>query len=488
MMRRHGLIHIMIILAGAILCGLNLMPESLTHASSQRVLIVYDAQNTGDGGAKRIDVLQRSLTSLDLHVKTVAQSDYQQGMLSQGHYSGVITVINWPAVGITNKRFLADRQAYHGIKLHIGGDLTQQEATAMGAKRVIRYQQQLTLKTTGDSTSLPFLKTITLLTHLPSHVHQYGHLVTQSGTENGHAYGVTSNQNGYLPFLVTSGDGLITAQRLLADLFSQSASHHPLLTITKVTPYSDLSRLVQLSRYLNRHHIRFAVSAVSVAENAELAAYRQYTKRLRQVELNGGVIFLQTPKIGGASAASGNKLNQLMTGELVDLANQAVFPVGISSAGYWNQDIVLRKNALSKASSWVLLPNKAPTYLKQDNNAAVAKTTYMAMPFHSVAHQPLTNLPLATALTINTPDSRKRVRIIEQQVTQTHFHWADLQTNGFQGTIHVGTTALAYKNGHYYLNGHRQRVTHNVASPYKTPKPVATQPLFKRFFKVQGCF
>lgn len=37
MMRRHGLIHIMIILAGAILCGLNLMPESLTHASSQRV-------------------------------------------------------------------------------------------------------------------------------------------------------------------------------------------------------------------------------------------------------------------------------------------------------------------------------------------------------------------------------------------------------------------------------------------------------------------
>ncbi len=464
-----------------------MVPTPRIQASAQRVLLVYDAQNTSAHGDQKIDQMQRSLTALDLRVKTVAQSDYQAGMIQQGHYTGVITLVNWAAVGITNKAFIRDRDAYKGIKLHIGDGLTDQEASDLGAKKTVLYQQQLSLKTGETSQALPFKQAVTVLTHQSARSVTYGHLITSNGTSS-YAYGLTYHGCAYLPFLNTSGASLTTSQQLLAHLFGKQATYQPLLTVTKVTPYSNLARLVSLSRYLKEQHIPFAISAVSVTDNSELAAYRAYTKALREVELNDGVIFLQTPKVGGASAADGSYLNQLMTGELVDLANQAVYPVGISSAGYWNQDSVLRKNALQKASSWLLLANKAPSYLKQDNDAAVAQQAIVATPLNSVAVNTNSVFAVPTALTVSLPTGKQQLKHVESTIKAAGYKWTNPRTNGYQSTIRVGTTALDYRNGNFYLNGHLQRVTRKVASPYKTPKPVAAQPLFKKFFKYQSLF
>lgn len=481
---QHWLLSVTLLLSSILLV---MVPMNHVQASVQRVLLVYDAQNTSARGNQKIDILQRTLTALNLRVKTVAQTDYQAGMIKQGHYTGVITMVNWSAVGITNKTFIRDRDAYRGIKLHIGDGLTAKEASELGATKMVLYQQQMALKTAKTSKSLPFKQAITVLTHQSSDAVMYGRLVTPDGNVD-YAYGTVNHHDAYLPFFNTSGIGLATSQQLLAHLFTKQTTNRPLLTIRKVTPYSNLTRLVSLSRYLRQQHIPFAISAVSVTDNSELAAYRTYTKALREVELNGGVVFLQTPQVGGASASDGTLLDRLMTGELVDLANQAVFPVGISSEGYWNQDAVLRKNALQKSSSWLLLANKTPTYLKQDNDAVVAQRAFAATPLKTVSAKMVSDFAVPTALTISLPTSKSQLRHVERTIVHAGFEWANLQTNGYRSTIRTGTTELVYHDGKYYLNGHQQRVTRKVASPYKTPKPVATQPLFKGFFKFQGQF
>ncbi len=150
---------------------------------------------------KKIDILQRTLTALNLRVKTVAQTDYQAGMIKQGHYTGVITMVNWSAVGITNKTFIRDRDAYRGIKLHIGDGLTAKEASELGATKMVLYQQQMALKTAKTSKSLPFKQAITVLTHQSSDAVMYGRLVTPDGNVD-YAYGTVNHHDAYLPFFL----------------------------------------------------------------------------------------------------------------------------------------------------------------------------------------------------------------------------------------------------------------------------------------------
>lgn len=65
-----------------------------SERDDNRVLLVYDSQNTVEQGEKKIDTLQRMLAGMGLKVKTVKESEYQKGELNHS-YQGVITMINW---------------------------------------------------------------------------------------------------------------------------------------------------------------------------------------------------------------------------------------------------------------------------------------------------------------------------------------------------------------------------------------------------------
>ena len=65
-----------------------------SERDDNRVLLVYDSQNTVEQGEKKIDTLQRMLAGMGLKVKTVKEGEYQKGELNRS-YQGVITMINW---------------------------------------------------------------------------------------------------------------------------------------------------------------------------------------------------------------------------------------------------------------------------------------------------------------------------------------------------------------------------------------------------------
>lgn len=476
----------LLIFIGVVLT-LFIYPGSV-DAASNKVLLVYDYENTAKGDYAKIDSIQRVLTSLNLRVKTVSQENYYKGMLNQ-NYLGVVTLINWPQVGLTNQTFIRDRQRFKGIKLHIGDNLTDSEAAALGGKRQKIYQQQLLLKDQGNQQLLPFSETMTVLSQLKKTTQEFGVLASQQKFERRYSYGVINNQNGYLPYFETSGLSFMTAVSTMAHLFDRNGNYRPLLTITGVSPYSDLKFLDQVSKYCYQQNIPFAVSTVTVSANTEMAAYHRFTTVLKKIEDRNGIIFLQTPQVGGATSASAQELNERMTASIVAFANHQIYPVGISSAGYWNQDRVLRQEALVKANHWLFLPSKTTTFVKQDNNAQIARQSFFAVTANSlgtIKQKDDLKFAISTAITIPVPTSTAKMTDFKRQIQAFHIQWYNPVDQSLETKINTGSTVVAYKAGNYFLNGQRKTITAKISSVNENLQKTKTQPLFSRFFHLQG--
>lgn len=67
-MRRFELICVML---GLFFISWFSTPINVQAANNNRVLLVYDSQNTSAAANQNIDALQRTLTSMNLRVKTV---------------------------------------------------------------------------------------------------------------------------------------------------------------------------------------------------------------------------------------------------------------------------------------------------------------------------------------------------------------------------------------------------------------------------------
>lgn len=477
---------LLLIFIGIVLT-LFIYPSSV-EAASNRVLLVYDSENTAKDDYSKIDSIQRVLTSLNLKVKTVSQEDYYKGMLKPS-YLGVVTLVNWRQVGLTNQNFIHDRQHFRGIKLHIGDDLTDSEATDLGGKRHKIYQQQLLLKDQGNQQLLPFSETMTVLSRLEKTTKNFGVLASQQKNERRYAYGVINNKDGYLPYFETSGLSFMTAVSAMAHLFNRNGNYRPLLTITGVSPYSNLKFLNQVSKYCYQQNISFAVSTVTVSANTEMAAYQQFTTVLKKIEDRNGMIFLQTPQVGGATSASAQELNERITSSIVAFANHQIYPVGISSAGYWNQDQVLRKEALIKANHWLLLPSKTTTFVKQDNDAQIAQQSFFAMKASSLETIKRNNdleFAIPTAVTIPIPTSTAKMVDFKQQIQSLNVQWYNPVNQNLKTKVDTGSTVVVYRAGEYFLNGQQKRITTEISSVNEKPEKAKTQPLFSRFFHLQG--
>ncbi len=457
--------------------------------TGNQVMLVYDSQNKSDEKPHDIDVLQRSLTSMGLNVQTVSQADYHKGMLTS-KYQAVITMINWPEVGLTNQDFIHDRARFKGIELHIGQDLTEDESHRLQAAPKKLYQQQLILKSQGSSQVLPFSETLTVFDHLPTSAQRFGQLSPQQNDQPSYPYGLIQGNMGYLPYFEGKGLSLIVALDLMAHLFHRVVSSRPLLTITGVSPYVDLKLLQELGAFLQKNQIPFAISTVTVSDNTELRAYRDFTKVLRRIELDDGVIFMQVPKIGGATAADATLLNQVVDTSLVNLANYQVYPVGLSAPGYWNQDKLLRSASLKKSQAWLLLSNRTPLYLHQDNRSQVSEgKSWLTLSIKSVMS--VQKLPSRfdspTALTVPMPSRKTQLTEIERQITKLPLDWYDPVSEQMKTQIETGGVLIAYDSGQYILNGRDKQIT--MSTPHlaqQMKQAPATRPLFKGFFKVEG--
>ena len=484
-------LNFLLLLLIGLVSGLFAIPAQPVQAATipKRVMLVYDSRNDVANDKENIDTLQRSLTSMNLQVKTVEQSDYESGMLTN-KFAGVITMINWRQVGLINQHFITDRDKFQGIKLHIGEDLTDNETNELGVKVQKIYQQQLILKDEDNEELLPFKNSIIVITQTAEKTQSIGTLTTQQTDSKTYPYGYINGKYGYLPFFSKSGLSQMVAVKMIGKLFNQTGNYQPLLTFTKVTPYSNLRRLDELSKFCYQNEIPFAVSIVSVSENTEMKAFDRYTAVLRNIENRGGVIFLQAPEISSNADSNGQILEQNFMTYIVSLARHQVYPVGISANGFWNQDKVLRHNSLRFASHWILLPDgEKVTYVKQDNDSKTAQQSYFAMPASSlndVKKDSLTSFPIPTALTIDLPYSKKSLNLVESTIKNLNLSWFDPVNDDLRTEINTDTTHLEYQHGSYFANGQEEEIKSSNTDLTRQFSDGAPTSLFSNFFKVQG--
>lgn len=466
------------------------MPVS---AASKRVLIVYDAINPTVDGQKKLAGLQQIFASTGVATQTERLSDYHSGQLTTKAYAGVVTLINWPQGDLKNAEFTRDRAAFTGKKLHVGQKLSAAEARGLHATRRNVYHQQLILSAKGQQQLLPFSEDITLLkTHGKARC--YGTLRPQNQGIGRYPYGTVVGQQGYLPYFEASGFSQVLAAQTIAQLFGKRQQRQPLLTITGVTPYSDLKRLTTLAQQLNAAGIPFAISTTSVADNTSLAAFSHFTKALRIVENNQGIIFLQVPVVGAANKQSGSLLEQTMVEELNQLGQRQVMPVGISAPVYWNQDKVFRKYGLTRATNVLLLPNPATTtFAYQDNLGGSYAQTWTGLSLNSLltvknGQQVAVNqlkFPVPTALTVAFPTNQKQLTALTRRVTRLNVNWYQPQ-DSLQTKITSASATFGYKQGTYYLNGSPVTIGSEATGIPKYHFSQKRHVALDSYFKVQG--
>jgi uncharacterized protein YdaL len=185
----------------------------------------------------------------------------------------------------------------------------------------------------SDQQLLPFSDHLEVLDQLPANAIKVGQLTSQQTDQKTYDYGVIVGKNAYLPYLKTRGLSLLVAEQTITQLFGQTQQYQPLLTFTDVSPYANLKVLDQLSEYCYKRKIPFAISTTTVSDNTDLQAFAQFTAFLRRIEKRNGVIFVQTPVIGGATQSDGQKLSEMFTSYLVSFSRYQVYPVGISAPG-----------------------------------------------------------------------------------------------------------------------------------------------------------
>lgn len=483
----------LIILTIISLVGIGWKQPTVAQGADKRVLIVYDALNPTVKGQRKLAGLQQLLTSIGVTTQTEKLSDYYAGQLTTKKYMGVVTLVNWPQGDLHNAAFTRNQQTFSGKKLHVGQQLSQAEAHQLHAVRHNVYHQQLTLSAGGQQQLLPFSENITLLT-VKRKAQNFGQLRPQNQGIGHYPYGTVVGRAGYLPYFEANGFSQVLAAQTIATLFGNVRQRKPLLTITGVTPYSDLNRLTQLATKLNAAGIPFAISTTSVADNTSLAAFSKFTKALRIVENNQGIIFLQVPIVGAANRQSGALLEQTMVEELNQLGQRQVMPVGISAPVYWNQDKVFRRYGLARSSNVLLLPNPATTtFAAQDNLGATYGQTWTGLSLNSLltvknGRQIAVNrleFPTRTALTVPFPTSQKKLTAMVKRVTQLNVGWYQPQDH-LQTKITSASATFDYRQGIYYLNGSPVTIGTEATGIPKYHFSQTRHVALDKYFKVQG--
>lgn len=461
-------------------------------ATTPKVLLAYDAIDATENRGENIPAVQRLLTSAGVRVKVQAISQYRQGELKSGHYTGVVTLVNWPTVPIANQAFLKDRAAFQGQQLHIGSDLRPAEAQALGATATVLYRRQLQVHLDGTTQLLPYQTDTAVLQRVPSGAKAYGsfQIVGESTT---YPAAVVKGKAGFIPYYNGQGISQLIAERVVAAMFAPSqAAMPPLLLIQGVTPYSNLTQLKALANHLYGQGIPFAISATTVSKNFDLLAFRRYAAALRVVEAAGGLIFMRMPAVGDPGVSGGPLLRDTLTSMVTGLAQQKVFAVGWATPTYFNRDAVFRKYGLKAATTIIQLQDPSATpYAKQDDAPGVYKQAYTVVSGDSLLEQkygtPLATQPwsfaLPTAVTFTMPNSTKARLGLQQRLKQFNFDWQPNTT--MAGRIDIGMITTAYQHGQYYLNG---QVT-DTQYQAQTTKKISTKPglsLVNRYFKVQG--
>ena len=475
---------------------------NVAKASSQKVLIVYDSKNEQNHGTDKIDSLKRFFISSHFQVSTKSMVDYQKGDLNDS-YQGIITMINWPAANLKSASFNQDLNQFKGKKIHIGPNLSKAELSDLKAQSQNVYSNHVKLKINDNEQPLKGNTALTVLRNVSNDAKKIGQY--QSGNDEYNA-GIIEGQAAFLPNFETGGLSYIIGTKLIAQLFGISQDQKPFLFLRDVTPYSSSKYLLAISKFCLKKHMPLIISMTANANNTDVKSYLKLTETLRTLEQQGTLIFVQTPIIGAATSRDGNVLNNNFDNAILHLAQQQVYPIGISAPSFWSEDQVLYQNGLKKSDAWLLLSNNshsavkpndtkeereqylethdAVNYLKPVSQSYLNKwsaTGVPALSFKSVDNLNTLRFSSPTAVTLTMPQSKNDLNRVKHQIKQLHFAYDDF--NNFKSNTVAGSTLLQYQDRHYLVN-QKEEIIHNNAQT-KIIKKLTYHPILSSFFKTQ---
>lgn len=470
-------------------------PQKVAAATAPNVLLVYDSLNIRNNKQNNVAAMQRLLTSAGVTVHVESLSDYKAGGLRRGDYSGLVTMVNWDSVPLTNRGFEQEQRDFTGTQLHVGSNLTAAELTRLHASKRTLYRRELAVRLPGRSRQLlPVTASMEVPTNLPAGAQTYGQLQIQGGDGSSFPFAYRFGSSAFLPYFDGNGVSLLAAEHLVAQLFAPKLrSYRPLFTITGVTPYSNLHLLRTVAAYLQARGIPFAVSAATVAQNTDLPELGRYAAALRTVQDDGGFIFIRSPEVGAPGASSGNLLNSLMTTAVTSLSQKHVFPLGYSAPTYLQLDGVFKKSMLSGANTVLQLANpQQEAYARQTHTTQTYKRAYTYVSAASLNRdkfgRPLSaqnqNFALPTAVTFRMPDSPTALADFKRRVNDFNFDWAD--PTALNTKLTAATLVITHRDGQYFMNGRQQSSAYTAVA-----KPHASESLPSRvndFFAIQSTF
>lgn len=417
-----------------LILGFLLGISSVVPASAQEphsVLVVYDSDNQAQKGDRAIDGCVRLLAAVGLQPEVIRLTDYRKNDLSKRHYTGVVTLINWPQGKLRNKAFEQDRRHFKGAKLHIGPNVQKDE---ISGERQSLLNQAMSIKSDEQQHRLDEIFPSVVIKN--SQAHNFGKLITSVAT---YPYGVVNGRKGFLPFYSDDRLAVMLSAKLMQTLFNvKRHAVKPILTVTGITPKSDLTMLNRLSsdfKELNQPYL--------IAMSINSGAYSEsFMAALRLAVQRGGRIVLTL------SSQRGGHPEQQLKSALAQLTAHYVDPIGIATddgrmlpeiSRYSNQLILLP--AISHGAHYFSVAGHA-----QQNHfwyADALKQTSL----NAVGETPKWTVPVA--VTIPLPRNFRQQRTLRHQLVQSKGQWLDPASSSYTVWIRLNSHRVWYRNGHF---------------------------------------
>ena len=430
-----------------------------------RTLLVYDSLDEQNNGQSVVETLERLLMSMGQQLTVISMQNYHKGMLLNGNYQNVVTMINWPEMNFDNPDFDHDRQRFKGRKLHIGRNLTSSEKESFSGNWVDLNQQTFVLKGDHDyyKEQLGFQREIELLQNPTNGTTPYATLISKSGDNKQYPYALFSGNNAYIPYFNGKGATLLASLQVIARWLGVKGNYNPYITVMNFTPLSSFSVTEKFIQKLNEIENNVIITTTSTLNNTCSRTFHNYIKFIKQMTKdNHGIIYLNVPSLNSADKGNNDTLGDIITQEISIFVENAIFPLGISAPVYWNFDKYYQLNALNFGNGMLFYNQEKDVYYHTKTQTSHAYPTT----FFAIKHQDLYNVrwhingkyteytfPVPTALTYSFPESDKQVTKMFTEITNDHFPPTDQYLGKFNTGIFTQTQNIQGKDGIITLNG-----------------------------------
>lgn len=489
--KEAGCMKKILVLLFSLFMGIVLFSSQSEAAETQRVLLVYDSLNLASSGDKKVDSLQRLLTSMGVQVDSVQENDYLKGTLQEKVYAGVISFVNWSEKGLRSEPFIEDRTAFSGKKLHIGMEILPDEArTFDGSFRQLSHRQYTLVNQEEQYQQQLDYQDQTLVLDTTTGT-SFGTLKSQELEEKNYSFGVIQGNNGFLPMYDTKGAIFLQSAEMIRQWLGESASYRPMLTFKNFTPLNDMEVADSFIDTVNQMALYYTLSSTSTQRNNNLLTYRIFTDILSKAQ-SSGLLFLSVPAVNSADLNDGHALQGIMEEQISLLVSNNLYPVGLSTPGYWNQDTQYRADALAYSETIILEENPSQEnihYRAQDNRAETYTTAFYSLALENLEDiQWLKNsqysdyvFPMPLSLAIDFPTDSKEEAITLALIKNSEFNFGQNYDEQYTFNVHTQTQNIDYSEGRLVLNG--QTVNQFVSDEQTTLPKEEYQGLFANFFR-----